>query len=100
MNCSIVLLFLLFFGQNGRCGCGDAGGGCEAPVPPCRPRESECGCERERERECGCERERERECGCERDNDRDGCPRNNGSRFEPRFEPRPFSDAGCGCNDK
>ncbi len=22
------------------------------------------------------------------------------SRFEPRFEPRPFSDTGCGCNDK
>ena len=88
MNCSIILLFLLFCGRNG-CGCGrDTGCGCEEPKPvppPCRPRERECG----RERDCGRDREPERDCSC-----------GNDSRFEPRFEPRPFSDTGCGCNDK
>lgn len=86
MNCGIILLFLLCFNQNGRVGC-NTGCGCDKPTPPpCRPRE--------RERECGCE------SGRDRDNGRDGCPCNNDSRFEPRFESRPFSDVGCGCNDK
>lgn len=91
MNCGIILLFLLCFNQNGRIG-GNTGCGCDRPEPPCRPRERECGCEGGRERG--------REGGRERDNDREGCPCNNDSRFEPRFEPRPFSDVGCGCNDK
>jgi len=89
MNCGIILLFLLLCNQNGRSGCNDAGCGCDRPTPPCRPREADC----------GCERERGRECGRDRDNDRDGCPGNNESRFEPRFEPRPFSDTGCGCGN-
>lgn len=91
MNCGIIVLFLLLFGQNGcgRCAQPEPECGCERPTPPpCRPRERECECERERE------------CDRGRDNERDGCPCNNNSRFEPRFEPRPFSDAGRGCNDK
>ena len=91
MNCGIILLFLLFFNQRGCAGSDESGCGCEKPAPsPCRPEENEC----------GCGRERERECGRERDTDRDGCTCNNDSRFEPRFESRPFSDAGCGCKDK
>lgn len=81
MNCSILLLFLLFCGQNGCRGGKDKGCGCEEPKPvppPCRPKERECGREREPERDCPC---------------------GNDSRFEPRFESRPFADAGCGCND-
>ena len=84
MNCGIILLFLLFFNQHGRtsgCGCGNSN-------PPCRSGQNGRGREGEMRRER------------ERDNDRDGgCPCNNDARFEPRFEPRPFSETGCGCND-
>lgn len=93
MNCWIIPLLLLCFNRNGRSGCADTGCGCEPiapPKPPCRPRE----------RECDRDRDRDRDCGRDRDNDRDGCPCNNESRFEPRFDARPFSNSGCGCDDK
>ncbi|MDE6389199.1 MAG: hypothetical protein K2L82_15485 [Lachnospiraceae bacterium] len=99
MNCWIIPLLLLFWNQNGRGGCADSGCGCEPiepPQPPCRPREREC----DRNRDCDCGRDRDRDCGRDRDNDRDGCPCNNDSRFEPRFDARPFNNSGCGCDDK
>lgn len=99
MNCWIIPLLLLCWNQNGRCGCADKGCGCEPvepPKPPCRPREREC----DRDRDCDCDRNRDRDCGRDRDNDRDGCPCNNDSRFEPRFDARPFNNSGCGCDDK
>lgn len=99
MNCWIIPLLLLCWNQNGRGGCADSSCGCEPiepPKPPCRPREREC----DRDRDCDCGRDRDRDCGRDRDNDRDGCPCNNDSRFEPRFDARPFNNSGCGCDDK
>ncbi len=110
MNCWIIPLLLLCFSRSG---CADTGCGCEPiapPKPPCRPRERECDRDRDRDRDCDCGRDRDRDrdcgrdrdrdCGRDRDNDRDGCPCNNESRFEPRFDARPFSNSGCGCDDK
>ena len=74
MNCGWLILLLLFSGQNtGRTGCG-----CEEPArpnPPCARPEPHCG------------RQEQESCPCE------------DSRFEPRFEQRPFSGNGstCGC---
>ena len=76
-SCWLIILLLLFCGQNGNRGGqnGNCGGqsscGCEEPVrpmPPCRGPEKE-------------------PCPCE------------DSRFEPRFEQRPFTGNGstCGC---
>lgn len=90
----IIPLLLLSWCQNGRGGCGNSGCGFEPVDPPCRPRERECDRDRERDRECGRNRDNDR------DNDRDGCPcNNNDSRFEPRFDARPFNNSGCGCDD-
>ncbi|MDE6846926.1 MAG: hypothetical protein K2J99_14350 [Lachnospiraceae bacterium] len=94
MNCWIIPLLLLCWNQNGRWGNGEPGCGCEPVEPPCRPRERECDRDRDRDRDC--------ECGRDRNNDRDcdGCPcNNNDSRFEPRFDSRPFNNSGCGCDD-
>lgn len=85
MNAWIILLFLLARNNSGSCGCD--------------------GMDR-RDRDCGCDRgdmnrrDRDRDCGCDRDNDCD----NNGSRFEPRFDARPFTDRDrdretCGCEE-
>ncbi len=93
MNCWIILLFLCCCNRNGREGIGEPGCGCEPiapPKPPCRPRERERDCPRERD--CDCRRECEAE--------RESCPCGNESRFEPRFEARPFGNQGCGCDDK
>lgn len=101
MNCWIILLFLLFWNQNGRNGIDDSGCGCEPVDPPCRPRERERECERARD--CDCDRDRDRDCDRgrerERGSERDNCPCNNDSRFEPRFDARPFGNSGCGCDD-
>ena len=91
MNLGVILLFLLLGNGNGRTG-DNTGCGCDRPnqIPPLRPREREGGFERDRERDFGREREMER----------DSCPcNNNDSRFEPRFEPGPFPEPGCGCSD-
>lgn len=75
MNCCWPILLLLFCGGNrGRIGCG-----CEEPTrpkPPCTRPEPPCG----------------------RQQEQDSCPCED-SRFEPRFEQRPFSGNGstCGC---
>ena len=76
MNCSWLILLLLFCGgNNGRSG---SGCGCEEPArpnPPCSRPEPPCG------------RQEPEPCPCE------------DSRFEPRFEQRPFGGNGstCGC---
>ena len=83
MNCCIILLFFLLCGQNGL-GCNNhasnlKGNSCQgAKAGRCN------------EKECREERDRDRECGC-------SC---NEGRFEPRFEPRPFSGSTCGCEEK
>ena len=74
-NCCLIILLLLFFGQNGN-RIGQSGCGCDEPKnPPCRRPEPPCG------------RQEPEPCGCD------------DSRFEPRFEQRPFSGNGstCGC---
>ncbi len=83
MNCSWIILLLLFCGQNGAfgrngCGCEEP----ERPKPPCKRPEPPC-----QRPEPPCGRPEPEPCGCE------------DSRFEPRFEQRPFSGNGstCGC---
>ncbi|MDE7177138.1 MAG: hypothetical protein K2O59_04925 [Lachnospiraceae bacterium] len=97
MNCCWIILLLLFcgqngngiFGGNGNGGCGRNGNdgygrsgndgrngcGCDEPVRPCARSESPRG------------RQDAESCPCEE------------SRFEPRFEQRPFNGNGstCGC---
>lgn len=61
---------------------------------------SDNGNNRSNERSCGCDgdnnnngRGRDRDCGCDKDN--------NNSRFESRFDTRPFGNREtCGCEDK
>lgn len=56
---------------------------------------------------CGCSRNdgmnrRSRDCGCDRDSgfDKDRDCDYNESRFEPRFDARPFSEREtCGCEE-
>ena len=83
MNCCWLILLLLCCGGNGNGLCGQNGNGCgcEEPVrpkPPCRGPEPPCG------------RPEPESCPCE------------DSRFEPRFEQRPFSGNGstCGCENE
>ena len=78
MNCCWIILLLLFCGQNGNVLNG----------------RSSCGCE-ESGRSAGPSR---------RMQDQDNCPceesrESRESRFEPRFEARPFNNNGttCGC---
>lgn len=86
MNCCWLILLLLFCGgNNGRSGCGC---GCEEPVrpkPPCARPEPPCG-----RPEPPCGRLEPEPCHCE------------DSRFEPRFDQRPFSGNGstCGCENE
>lgn len=77
MSAWIILLFLLL----GNSGCG------------CPQREDSC--PHDDDRDCGCSRGRDRDF---HDDDHD-CDRNE-SRFEPRFDARPFSDREtCGCEE-
>lgn len=78
MNCCIILLLLLFCNQNGLSGQNDNGCGCkeERSNESCRARESREARESERE-----------SCSC------------GDSRFEPRFESRPFGGSTCGCEE-
>lgn len=76
MNCSWIILLLLLCGQNRNGVCGKNDCGCrepERPAKPCNKPEPPCA--------------RPEPCGCE------------DSRFEPRFEQRPFGGNGstCGC---
>lgn len=77
MNCCWIILLLLFCGQNGNVlnGGGNRNCGCKEPDRPAGPSR----------------RMPEPEpCPCEESRD---------SRFEPRFEARPFNNNGttCGC---
>lgn len=80
MNAWIILLFLLM----GNRGC------CKEEQDAC-PKDDNCGCGRENNRNNG-GRNREQDCGCDCDD----------SRFEPRFDSRPFRDGRetCGCEEK
>ena len=82
MNAWIILLLLLA-GNNGgnSCGCGNRNDGMNR-------RGGDCGCNGDSDRE-GRDRD-----GRDRDRDCDG------SRFEPRFDSRPFNDREtCGCEE-
>ncbi|MCI9345662.1 MAG: hypothetical protein HFI56_05315 [Lachnospiraceae bacterium] len=74
--CWLILLLLFCGGNNGRSGCG-----CEEPARPKSP------CARP---EPPCGRPEPEPCPCE------------DSRFEPRFDQRPFSGNGatCGCENE
>lgn len=100
MNTWILLLLLL-----GCCdGCGSQrNGSCGNTGNDCPDRNCGCGNERERDCDCGngrdrdCDRGNDRDCDCDRGRDRD-CDGNN-SRFEPRFDARPFGGGdNCGCD--
>ena len=85
-NCCLIILLLLFCGQNGS-RMGQSGCGCEEPArpkPPCARSESPC------RPEPPCGRPDPEPCPCE------------DSRFEPRFEQRPFGGNGstCGCESE
>lgn len=89
MNCCWLILLLLFCGQNGGGFFGGCGCGCEEPVrppkPPCARPDPPCA-----RPEPVCVRPEPDSCPCE------------DSRFEPRFEQRPFSGNGstCGCENE
>jgi hypothetical protein len=72
MNSCIILFLLLFCGQNNIFGSNGSGCGSEQqpPRPPRGPREQE-----------------PESCPCD------------DSRFEPRFESRPFGGSTCGCEE-
>lgn len=85
MNCCWIILLLLFCGQNGNTlfGGGNCGG-----------RNQNCGCEGSGRSNGPSRRIQEQDnCPCEESRE----PRD--SRFEPRFEARPFNNNGttCGC---
>lgn len=75
MNCCWILLLLFLCGQNGNGISNQADSGCGCDVDPPRP-------------------------SC-RNRDPEPCPCDE-SRFEPRFDARPFSGNGatCGCEEK
>lgn len=80
-----ILLLLLLSCSNG-CGCGQD--------DSCRDA-GDCGRGRERSGGSG----RDRDCDCGHDHDHD-CNRDD-SRFEPRFDARPFGGGEtCGCEEK
>lgn len=77
MNCCWILLLLLFCGNNGLGRQSD---------------NDDCG--------CGCDNgDSRRDSRRSRESDNDSCSCND-SRFEPRFESRPFGGSTCGCEEK
>lgn len=77
MNCCWIILLLLFCGQNGNVFCGGRNCGCEESHRPTKP---------------SCGKPDPDPCPCEDARD---------SRFEPRFESRPYNGNGstCGCEE-
>lgn len=71
MNSCIILFLLLFCNSNGFGG--------------------------RNNNECGCDNADSRRG--ERESDKDSCSCNE-SRFEPRFESRPFGGSTCGCEEQ
>ena len=103
MNSWLILLLLLFGTQNGCNNCGDSDCGYDSDRAQGRYRSSQRGWDGDRNGDF----EREYGRGRNRDNDRDddddscGCNNNNNeSRFEPRFDARPFSNSDCGCDNQ
>ena len=89
MNTGLILLLLLAANRNGGCGCSDAGtartgsyaggGGC-------------AGVRNRADDDCGCAGARTEEEDC-------GCGDTVSSRFEPRFDAKPFAAQDCGCGN-
>lgn len=98
MNTWILLLLLCCcdgFGSQRNGSCGNN-----------RP-DMDCDCGNIRDRDCDCDRDRDcdrgngrdRDCDCDRDRGRDRNCDGNDSRFEPRFDARPFGGGdNCGCD--
>ena len=80
MNAWIILLFLLM---------GNRSSGCQSEQNSCQ-NDRDCGCGDRGRNNDGRGRSREQDCGCD------------DSRFEPRFDSRPFRDGRetCGCEEK
>lgn len=90
MNTWILLLLLLCNSDGGSCqrnnSCGNNRSGRNGDFGNGRDRDCDRG--NDRNRDCDCD------CDCGNDNDCDG----NDSRFEPRFDARPFGGGdNCGC---
>ncbi|MDE7016175.1 MAG: hypothetical protein K2P65_01190 [Lachnospiraceae bacterium] len=87
MNTWIILLFLLCCNPSG-CGCSQNNG----MNRRCR----DFGCDNDFDRD----RDRGRGRGCDCDHDHDHGHDCKDSKFEPRFDARPFSDREtCGCEE-
>ena len=116
MNSWLILLFLLIGNQNGCNNNGDSGCGYESDRPQTRsfPGErdwnnnGDCGCDNDygrgnnraydNDNDCDGNNDYSRNRGRGRDTDGD-CGYNNENRFDPRFNPGPQDNSGCGCND-
>lgn len=103
MNSWLILLLLLSCNRNGRgysrdydCGC-DQGDFRRFPGGRDWERDSNNDCERDSGR--GRNRDNDGDCDCDDDRDSRGF-NNNESRFEPRFDGRPFNNSECGCNNQ
>lgn len=103
MNSWLILLLLLFGNQNGCNNYDDSDYCYDSDRAQGRHRSSEKGWDGDRngdfEREYGHGRNR----NDDRDDDDDSCGcnnNNNESRFEPRFDARPFSNSDCGCDNQ
>lgn len=90
MNTWILLLLLFCCFDGGGCQRNDSRGN---GGNDCPDRDCDCGNGRDRD----CDRGNDRDCDCDRGRDRD-CDGND-SRFEPRFDARPFGGGdNCGCD--
>ena len=100
---SAWIILLILFCCNSRCGCDSVFD---------RDRDGDCGCDNNRRRggERDCDNDRGRDRDRDRDSDRGRDRRDSDrdcdcddSRFEPRFDARPFSNRDrdtCGCEEK
>ena len=104
MNSWLILLLLLFGNQNGCCKNGNSDCGHDSDRMQGGYRLSEKGWDGDRngnfEREYG-RGSRDNDFDRGGDDDSCGCNNNNNeSRFEPRFDSRPFSNSDCGCDNQ
>lgn len=64
-----------------------------------RNRDNDCESGRGRERDFERGSDRNRDCDCDTDRDSRGY-NNNESRFDPRYDSRPFNNSDCGCDNQ
>lgn len=107
MNSWLILLLLLFGNQNGCSNNGDSDCGYDSDRMQGGYRSSERSWDGDRngnfEREYGRGRNLDNNFDGDDDDDSCGCNNNNNnneSRFEPRFDSRPFNNSDCGCDNQ